>query len=68
MNPWIAERVAAEHTKDLHRHAATKRLARHSRPVPRFRPLRQFIAIVRTASPRPAQPASPAATAPSTGS
>jgi hypothetical protein len=57
MNPWIAQCVAAEHTKELHRQAATKRLARqarHSQPVPRSRPLRQFIAIARTASPRPA--------------
>lgn len=57
MNPWIAQCVAAEHTKDLHRQAAARRLARqarHSRPVPRSRPLRQFIAIARTASPRSA--------------
>ncbi len=56
MNPWIAQCVAAEHTKDLHRQAATKRLARqarHRQPVRRTRLLRQFIAIARTASPRP---------------
>jgi hypothetical protein len=55
MNPWIAQCVAAEHTKELHRQAATKRLARqarHSQPVPQSRPLRQFIATAR--SPRPA--------------
>jgi hypothetical protein len=57
MNPWISQCVAAEHTKDLHRQAATQRLARQARrsqPAPRSRPLRQFIAIGRTASPRPA--------------
>jgi hypothetical protein len=57
MNPWIMQCVAAEHTRDLERQAATKRLARqarHSQAVPRSRPLRQLIAIARTASPRPA--------------
>ena len=57
MNPWTAQCVAAEHTKELHRQAATKRLARqarHRQPVPRSRPLRQFTATARTASPRPA--------------
>ncbi len=58
MNPWIAQSVAAEQTKDLHRQAAAKRLARqarrarHAQPVPQSRPLRQFIAIARTASRR----------------
>ncbi len=63
MNPWIAQSVAAERTKDLHRRAATRSLARqvrHSQPVPRSRTLRQFLAIPRTARPRPAQSTSPA--------
>ena len=30
MNPWMAQCVAAEHTKDLHRQASTMRLARHA--------------------------------------
>jgi hypothetical protein len=57
VNPWTAQCAAAEHTKDLHRQAATNRMARqarHSQPVRRSRPLRQIIAIARTASPRPA--------------
>jgi hypothetical protein len=30
MNPWISQCIAAEHTKDLRRQAATKRLARQA--------------------------------------
>ena len=57
MNPWTAQCVAAERTKDLHRRAAARSLARearHSRPVRRTRTLRRFIAIARTARPRAA--------------
>ena len=57
MNPWTAQCVAAERTKDLHRRAAARSLARearHSRHVRRNRTLRRFIAIARTARPRPA--------------
>lgn len=57
MNPLIAQSVAADRAKDLQRQAATMRLARQTRlakPVPQSRTLRQFIAIARTASPRPA--------------
>ncbi len=57
MNPWTAQSVAAEHNRDLHRQAATSRLARQTRQtraVPQARPRWQFIAIGRTANPRPA--------------
>ena len=57
MNPWNAQAVAAERTKDLHRQAATRRLAREagrSGPISRSRPLLQLIAIARTASPKSA--------------
>lgn len=67
MNPRIAECLAAEHTQDLHRQAAASRLARqarHSRLVPRSRPLRQFIAMARTARPRSATPMSRSAWTP----
>jgi hypothetical protein len=57
MNPWTTQCVAAERTKDMRQRAATRSLARqarHSRPVRRSRTLRKFIAIARTARPRPA--------------
>lgn len=53
MNPWIARSVAAERAKDLHRQAATERLARqarHMKPAPQSRRRWQFIAIARAAS------------------
>ncbi len=54
MNPWTAQSVAAEHNRDLRRQAAASRLARHAQAVSQARPRWQFIAVGRTANPRPA--------------
>jgi hypothetical protein len=53
MNPSIAQYIAAERTKDLHRQAATERLAKQARdtqPVRRPRLQWPFIPVARPAS------------------